>query len=155
MSQSQTFPLPSGAALSVTVASFADSWKLTQAVLKALKGAGLTPEAIKGGGSAFGVIIDRVLEIATSPEVEAAMWKCAERALYKPAASDVAFPGEKLTRALFDTPGQEAAFRGDFPKIAMSLMEVNCQPFLAPALSVLNAALKTPAPVQPLKSGTA
>lgn len=144
MAQSQTFPLPSGATLAVTVASFADSWRLTQAVLKALKGANLSPEALKGGASAFGVIVDRVLEIATSPDVDVAMWKCGEKALYRPAGSDDGFPGEKLTRNIFDNANYGLTARGDFPKIAMALMEVNCQPFLAQALSTLSDLLKTP-----------
>ena len=65
------------------------------------------------------------------------MWKCAERALYIPVGSDVAFPGAKVNRQLFDDPLRAAETREDWPKIVTCLMEVNCKPFLAQALSGL------------------
>lgn len=142
--QSQKFDMPSGAVLVITVAPFADAWALMRASLKTLKGMNLKPDDLKmemsalaGNTSAFSLIVDRVVDFATSPEVEAAIWKCAQRALYIPLGSDIAFPGTKVSPSMFDDPEYGNTAREDYAKIVTSLLEVNCKPFLAKALSGL------------------
>ncbi len=150
MSQSQKFDMPSGATLVVTVAPFADAWALMKAALKTLKGMQLNPEdlqremsEISGSSPAIMMILDRIVDFATSHEVEAAIWKCAQRALYIPAGSDVSFPGTKVDHALFDDATHGNSAREDYAKIVVSLLEVNCKPFLAKALSGLLKVKKT------------
>jgi hypothetical protein len=149
--QSQLFEMPSGATLAVTTANFQDSWALTKAALKTLKGMDLKPEDVKPDDwmklksgkltlAPLLLILDRVIDFATSPEVETAMWKCAVRANYIPAGSDVGFAGIRVTRDLFDDPSFGNTAREDWPKIMAKILEVNCMPFLAKALSGLKAA---------------
>lgn len=149
--QSQLFTMPSGATLAVTVAPFKDAWGLMKASLKTLKGMDLKPEDLKmemgtmlKNPAAISLIVDRVVDFATSPEVEISMWKCADRALYIPKDSPVEFPGTKVLPALFDDPTYGTSAREDFAKILSSILEVNCLPFLAQALSGLQ---KSKAPV--------
>lgn len=134
--------MPSGATLAITVAPFQDAWALMRASLKTLKGMDLKPEDLKrdmanlaGSPSALALILDRVVDFATSPEVESAIWKCAQRALYIPAGSDVAFPGMKVTAQLFDDVDHGNSAREDYARILTALLEVNCKPFLVRALS--------------------
>lgn len=142
--QSKIFELPSGATLSVTVAPFADAWALMKASLKTLKGMDLTAEDLKrdmatllSTPSALALILDRIVDFATSSEVESAMWRCAQRSLYIPAGSDPAFPGTKVNQNLFDDPVHGNSAREDYTRILMAILEVNCKPFLAKALSGL------------------
>ena len=142
--QSQKFDMPSGALLVVTVAPFADAWALMRASLKTLKGLGLKQEDLKGdmgsileSPSMFTLIMDRIVDFATSPDVEAAVWKCATRALYVPAGSDPAFPGMRVGPQLFDDPEHGTRAREDYARIVAGILEVNCKPFLAKALSGL------------------
>lgn len=157
--QSHKFEMPSGATLVITVAPFADAWALMRSSLKTLKGMDLKPSDLKldinslsGNTSAFSLIVDRVVDFATSPEVEAAIWKCAQRALYIPAGSDVAFPGTKVSPHLFDDPEYGNSAREDYSKIVTSLLEVNCKPFLVKALSGLLKPKAHSSEDQPLKS---
>ena len=153
MQQSQMFDLPSGAKIAVTIAPFKDAWALMRASLKTLKGMDLKSEDLNremgdllSNPSALAVLLDRVVDFATSTDVEAALWKCAERALYIPAGSDLAFPGSKVQPALFDDPKDGNAAREDYVRIMTSLLEVNCKPFLAKALSgLLKVPKKNPA----------
>ena len=142
--QSQVFDLPSGAKLAVTVAPFVDAWALMKATLKTLKGVQLNADAIGADVIGFlstpagiSTLIDRVAEFATSPEVEAAMWQCAARALYIPVGSSIEFPGTKVNRTMFDDQNFGMQAREDYSSIVIALMKVNCAPFLAQALSGL------------------
>lgn len=140
--QSQRFEMPSGAVLMVTVAPFTDAWSLMKASLKTLKGMELKSEDLKkemntlmSSPSTISSIMDRIVEFATSSEVEAATWKCAQRALYIPANSDPIFPGWKVDHNLFDNPDHGNSAREDYAKIVTAILEVNCKPFLVSALS--------------------
>ncbi len=143
--QSQLFDLPSGARLAVTAAPFVDAWALTKAALKTTKGMELKPgdldltsiaqlKAGKVSPSFLLLALDRLVDFVSSPEVEAAMWKCAQRALYLPVGSPVEFPGMKVATYLDDAEHGNAV-REDFARIQASILEVNCKPFLAKALS--------------------
>lgn len=140
--QYQKFDMPSGASLHVTVAPFVDAWALMKASLKTLKGMDLKPEdlkrdlaGLKDSPSALALILDRVVDFATSPEVEVAVWKCAKRALYIPEGSDVGFAGIEVNQNLFDDPVHGSLAREDYARILTSLLDVNCAPFLAKVLS--------------------
>ncbi len=142
--QAQLFDMPSGAKLAVTVAPFKDAWALMKASLKTLRGASLKSEDLKAdmatlisNPSAFAFVLDRLVEFATSPEVEEAIWKCATRSLYIPLGSPIEFPGMSVNPSLFDDATHGNGAREDYAKIVSSLMEVNCKPFLAKALSGL------------------
>lgn len=142
--QSYKFTMPSGAVLVVTMAPFADSMALMKASMRTLKGMELKPEDLKRemedflrSPGAISLMLDRVVEFATSPEVETAVWRCSQRALYIPLGSPVEFPGHRVGPALFDDPEHGHAARGDFAKIVTALLEVNCLPFLEKALSGL------------------
>lgn len=157
MEGSQKFDMPSGAALYVTVAPFTDAWALMRASLKTLKGTSLKPEELRKemcelieSPSLFTAILDRIVEFATSAEVDSAIWRCAQRALYIPAGSDPAFPGHKVNMALLDDPTHGITAREDFAIIIKSLLEVNCKPFLARALSGLLKVKVPSAAGQPL-----
>lgn len=140
--QSQIFDMPSGARLAVTVAPFVDAWSLMKATLKTLKGFNLKPEDLKldmtsllKSTSGISMMLDRIVDFATAPDVEVAIWKCAQRSLYIPADSPIEFPGHPVNMKLLDDPSCGMAARGDYSKIVMALLEVNCAPFLANLLS--------------------
>lgn len=154
-SQSQKFVMPSGAVLSVTTAPFADAWALTKATLKSLKGVALSREdlgrdfaALGDAATAVPAIFDRIISFVTSDEVEGAVFKCAARALYAPAGSPEDFPGLRVERGLFDDPKYGNQAREDYAQIIVRVLEVNCKPFLAKALSGLWA------PARAAASGT-
>lgn len=143
--QSRKFKLPSGATVVITVAPFQDSWGLTKAALKALKGMSFTQEELQRdfasfseAASAVPKLLDRLISFATSEEIEAAMFKCANRALYIPAGAPFEFPGVKVDPSLFDDTEHGAAAREDYAHIVARVLEVNCKPFLAKALSGLS-----------------
>lgn len=146
-SQSKRFDLPSGAILVVNVAPFKDAWALMKASLKTLKGMNIDPEMLKKdikalsqNPSVISVFLDRIVEFATSPEVESALWQCAHRALYIPPGSPVEFPGEHINPQMFDSLEFGNQAREDYARIVAGIMEVNCAPFLAQALSGLKKA---------------
>lgn len=147
--QNKKFQLPSGATVMITVAPFQDAWGLTKATLKALKGMSFSQEELQRDFASFGeaasaipAILDRIISFATSEEVEAAMFKCAVRALYIPANSPFEFPGMKVNPGLFDDTDHGAAAREDYAQIVARVLEVNCKPFLAKALSGLSGPRK-------------
>lgn len=142
--QTKKFEMPSGATLVITIAPFTDAWALMKASLKALKGIQLTSDSLQQEATdifrspaGLSLILNHVVEFATSPEVEVGLWKCANRAMYIPAGSPLEFPGYKVEPGMFDDPVIGSTAREDYPKIVVSLMEVNCKPFLVKALSGL------------------
>lgn len=76
-----------GKELLITPAAFGDAMALQKAIGRALKGTKLElPESMaeKMDASQLGDIIGAVLGVATSDEVEAALFACASRAVYGP-----------------------------------------------------------------------
>lgn len=142
MSQSQEFDLPSGARLTISVAPFLDAKHLHDAILKALKGGGIAEldlsklKDFKAGGAAVNMIAEKALAMASSPEVEAAVFKCGERALYTPAGSSTPM---KVSKGMFDDGELGIKAREDYYLIAVRIIEVNFMPFLAPIFSALKA----------------
>src|SRR5882724_578984 len=131
------YVLPSGAKLVVSPAPFADASALLKAILKAVQGLKLgkeididpaNPGAIFKDPSVFLAVIDKVLSVATSDEVETTLFKCFERSSYD---------GAKVTRALFDDPKLSEAAREDYFTMSAKVIEVNCKPFFKQTFSGL------------------
>lgn len=136
--------LPSGAKLQITVAPFADSHALLKAILRSVRGAqfstgimdtDMSMEGIKNSPEALSQIIDKVLSIATSDEVDAALRKCFERVIYQ---------GVKLTISIFDDPNFSEDIRVDYYTICMKVIEANCKPFFKETFSGLSALAQKP-----------
>ncbi len=76
-----------GKELLITPASFSEAMALQKAIGRALKGTKLELPAnavAEISPDTFGDIIGAILGVATSDEVEAALFACSERALYGP-----------------------------------------------------------------------
>ena len=150
--QSKMFDLPSGARLAVTVAPFQDAMALLKECLKTLKGASFSKEDLgldmaqvaKSPLSVAG-ILDRVVAFATSDGVEAALFRCFERATWSPPGWPEGQAGLKVSKALFDNAEHGTVAREDYAQIAARVVEVNCAPFLAKALSGFLTKPQTPA----------
>jgi hypothetical protein len=120
------FTLTSGAKLVVTIAPFQDANNLKNSLLRAVKGMRGLDETIVGAAQGIkdvdlGSILDVVLNAATSPEVENAIFKCAER---------VTWNAIKVTPELFDDIKYGEQAREDYYEICLKISEVNCRPFL-------------------------
>lgn len=137
-SSTQAFTLPSGAKLVVTKANITDAEALHDAVLGALRGAFIIPAnvadidinlgQILGNPAFLGSAIDKVLALASSKDVRAAAFKCAERATYE---------GVRVTRDLFDDPALGEKSRKDYYFILGRVIEVNLLDFFEQTFSWL------------------
>jgi len=123
------FQTASGAKLSVTQASFVDSMALHKALLASVKGLPLAQDITKMD---LTVLKDMVVAAATSPEVEKALFRCAERATYE---------SVRVNEELFDDQKIGNRAREDFYEIAWKVVEVNCGPFFKRTFSRLKGAL--------------
>lgn len=137
--QSQVFKMPSGAELRVGVAGFLAASELMTAVLNSLKGMALKPEdlkkdleEIKKDPNQLGPIMDKLISVATSPEIRKGVFACASSAKYTP----VPGKGEiSVDEELFDDPEYGTQAREDFYPICLRIIEVNVKPFFAKAFS--------------------
>lgn len=136
----QEFSLPSGAKLNVTVAPFADASALLKAILRSVKGMALSTETLQmelgelRNPAVFSQILDKILSVAVSDEVEEKLFRCFERSVYD---------GVKVTKALFDDINLGERAREDYYTICMKVIEVNCSPFFKTAFSGLKTPQKT------------
>ena len=111
--------------LIITPASWSDALALQKAIGRALKGARLDlpgnakeelkPESLSG-------IIDAVLGVAVDDEVEACLFKCAERAI---------IGSEKVNRDFFE----KVENRAHYYPIMYEIIIVNCGPFFSGIVS--------------------
>ena len=129
----QEIVLKSGAKLEVTVSEFQKAKALQDALLRAAKGAPLSSEFLEQD---LGALKDLLIQVATSEEVDKALFACLEKCSYK---------GVRVTRALFDDKDLAEEARADFYDMAWNVVKVNCGPFFKQALSLLKASQKTPA----------
>lgn len=157
MENGKEFDLPSGATLFVSVSSFAQAKTLQDALLVELRGKGagtLDAAAIQkalGAGFArkagidapegedddgLNALVDRILGIAASKDVEAAVFACAEKALYRPDGTEAS--SVQVTRKLFDDEKYGDAAREDFYAICAKVAEVNIRPFVKALSSMLS-----------------
>lgn len=118
--------LTSGADLEVTPSSFQDAHKLFKATMRELEkvrielGAGVKASALletELTDEVLNTIKNVVTRLAGSEEVEAALWPCMERALWK---------NRKCNALLFDDPQA----REDFLEVAREVLLFNLRPFL-------------------------
>lgn len=149
--QSQKFTLPSGAELQVGVAGFLAASQLMSAVLLSLKGMALKPEDlkrdledIKANPAALGAVMDKLISVATSPEIRKAVFACASTAKYSPVAGKGAVA---VDEELFDDPEYGTQAREDFYPICWRIIEVNVKPFFAKAFSGFMKPRETPSSV--------
>lgn len=138
--QSQKFKLPSGAELSVSTADFSSASALLKALLRSLQKGGADMAGVKesiaglkNDPAAMASLLERVVSVATSDEVEAAVFKCLEWATYKAPGS----AEQKVTRAIFDDPAVADEARADYFTMAFRVAEVNCAPFFKATFSGL------------------
>lgn len=141
------YSLGSGAKLTINPAPYEDAVPLKDIVLKALRAhikdlSGVEAGDLQANGA---LIMDMVLEVATQPDFERAMLKCAERAVWNKGNGD-----QKIDARLFNHQihGQDA--RSDHMEIAWRVVETNVMPFLSGIFSRLKAVMQTTA--QGLKS---
>jgi len=145
MENGQEFDLPSGAKLYVSVASFAQIKALHDAVFMELRGKGIgsldvvsiQKTMLGSSDQGLNVLADKFLGLASSKEVEAAVFSCAEKAVYRPDGTEASSVG--VTKAIFDDPKTRDRAREDYYSITLNVAQVNLKPFLK-ALSSLFAA---------------
>lgn len=123
------FKLASGAKLSVTEAPFVDAMALQKALLASVRGVPLAQDIMKMDVS---VLKDAVISAAISPEVESAVFRCADRATYD---------NIRVSEDLLNDPKIGTRAREDFYEIAWNIIVVNCGPFFKRTFSRLKAAL--------------
>lgn len=104
--------LASGADLEVTLASFSEGHRLFKAVTRVLTGFDLSE----------GTVQKLSMLLLSSEEVEAALWPCMERAVYKTLECPA---GLKINKALFE----KAEAREDFLEISEEVLGYNLTPF--------------------------
>lgn len=149
MQSSQEFRMPSGATLSVTISPYLSAAALTKAILKCLRGLNLTQDMVTVDLASLGQkpellsqLLDKLLAVTTSDDVENAIFDCAARATYTVPGNEGA---ARVTRDLFDDPKLGDKAREDHYAIFLHVVEVNCKPFFKQAFSKLTTPQKTPA----------
>lgn len=144
----KTHSLPSGATLHLGRPPFAAAGRLRNALARVAGQRPLSPEEMKAGlaelkanPSAGGLVLQRVLQVLASEEVEAATFACLEQATYEPQGH----PGVriKVNAALFDHALFGDAARQDYYPICLKAGEAAVMPFLGTLFSAYTAYLKT------------
>jgi hypothetical protein len=123
---------------------------LRDALANAFGSAPLSPEEMKTtlaglreNPSAGGALLQRMIRVLASKEVDAAIFAVLEWATYQPKGLNE-LAAIKVNKALFDDPEHGDAAREDFYKIAFAAAEVAVKPFLGGLLSTFMAFLKKP-----------
>lgn len=109
--------------LHIELGSFAESMALQKAIGRALKGTKLElPETVTAeiGADAFGGIIDAVLGVACSDDVEAALFDCAKRCYIESTRTPI-------NREFFES----AENRAKYYPIMIEVIKANVGPFFA------------------------
>lgn len=109
-----------GSELKITLGSFSEAMSLQKAIGRALRGMKLDlPDSAKADLSpdAIGDILGAVLNVATSDDVEAALFSCAGRCL---------IGTEKVDRDYFERPEN----RQNYYPIMIEIIKANCGPFI-------------------------
>lgn len=137
------FVLPTGAKLVVSEAAYVDADALLKALAKCAKGIALPNNFLEADVT---VLKDVLVEAITSDEVDRALFKCAERAVYE---------NQKVTKGIFDDPKLKDGARQDRFLIFWHVIEVNCGPFFGKTFSILKERLRTSPSFQPSSSESA
>ena len=125
------FTLPSGGKLTVSESSYQDATALLKALTRCAKGLPLPKDFLEAD---ITVMKDLLVEAMVSEEVDAAIFKCAERAVYD---------NVRVEKSLFDDPKLKENARADYFLILWHVVEVNCGPFFGKVFSELRDRLKT------------
>lgn len=137
--------LKSGAKLTITPADFEDANALRKSVLRSVRGLQLDQQlldsemnvaSVMGNPNLATMLIDRVLSVATSDDVEAAVFRCAARCSYE---------GVLVTKDLFNDPKSGQRAREDFHQMFLEIAKANLSSFFKQTFSVLKAFTATPA----------
>lgn len=158
------YKMPSGALLVVSVSDYDRVVELHDALANELRGKGLGQldiiEVIKTingeGEQGLNVLADKAIGLASSREFKAAIFACAEKAVYCPDGelrSAVTFAVDKPGYGVFDHPKHKLQARGDFYAICRAIVEENLRPFGAALSSMFKALMEKRA--DSLKSSTA
>lgn len=134
------FPLPSGATLHMGRPAFADAGRLRNALARAAMAKPPTPDEMKAGldslktnPAAGGALLQRVLSVVASEEVEACLFSCLRVASYQPSGANARL---KVTPELFDHEQFGDAARTDYYPIFYRAAEVAVMPFLGALVSM-------------------
>lgn len=106
--------------LKITLGSFAEAMALQKAIGRALRGMKIElPDSVKTDLSAdsIGDILGAVLNVATSDEVESALFTCAGRCL---------IGNDKVDKDYFE----KAENRQNYYPIMIEIIKANCGPFI-------------------------
>jgi hypothetical protein len=125
------YKLPSGANLVVSESSYQDANALLKALTRCAKGIPLPKNLMEADVT---MLKDMLVEAVVSEEVDAALFKCAERAVYE---------SVRVDKTIFDDPKLREKARSDYFLILWHIVEVNCGPFFGKAFSELRERLKT------------
>lgn len=142
--QGNEYTLPSGAKLYASVAPWADIKALHDALLDEIRGKGVgeldlvaLQKAYEGGNpEGFNHLVDKMMGLLASKPIEEAVFKCAEKALYRPDGEESSV---RVTRALFDDPKLRERVREDYYAICLGVGGVNLRPFVKALFSALKA----------------
>lgn len=125
------FTLPTGAKLSISEADYRSADALLKSLIRCTKGVPLPKNFLEADVT---ILKDILVDAIVSDEVDQAIFKCGERAVYENA---------KVTKDLFDDPKLKDRARQDRFLIFWYLIEVNCGPFFAKTFSMLRERLAT------------
>ena len=115
----------------VSESSYQDANALLKALTRCAKGLALPKNFLEADVT---VLKDMLVEAVVSEEVDAALFKCAERAVYE---------SVRVDKSIFDDPKLKDRARADYFVILWHIVEVNCGPFFGKAFSELRERLKT------------
>ncbi len=120
--------------------------------------AGLPVEESTEGDDGLNVIVDKILAVATSREFKAALFSCAEKAVYRPdgsEASSIQFRLGTPGYGVFDNPVCMTQAREDFYDICKAVAEENLRPFGKALFSMFMAHVGSSADTQKSHTETA
>jgi len=184
MEQGREYKLASGATLYVSVSSYELVMELHDAIGAELRGngtgaldMGAVQKAVEigakkraaaaaggefdddgAGDDGLNVIVDKILALASSKKVKAALFACAEKAVYRPdgtEASSIQFKLGAPGYGVFDHPQHMVRARADFYDICKAIAEENLRPFGSALFSMFMGHVGSSADTQRSSSETA
>ncbi len=126
--------------MTVSDSSYQDADALFKSLVRCAKGIPLPKNILEADVT---VLKDILVEAIVSDEVDRAIFKCAERAMYE---------NVRVTKAIFDDPKLKDNARADRFLIQWHVIEVNCGPFFGKTFSILRERLRTNPSFQPSPS---
>lgn len=156
--RTKAFTMPSGAVLHMGRPLYADAGRLRNALARAAGAMPLSADEMKTGmqqlkdnPSAGGALLQRIMGVVASEEVEGAIFDCLRVASYQPQGSNARI---KMNRELLDDEQFGDAARQDLYPIFYRVVEVAVLPFLGALVSMYTAYLKkaASAPASPSTS---